>query len=195
MWGRLRWAPVLNRHWLQKQNSRLFRINSLGGNCSHVVDKYTSYTYPCLPVGLSCQKRRFGPQKLSYFTYLYYMQLSYFQYKSSLFPAPQNDVKEQIPPRAGRGGLGTRIPSLLRRIVGRRGKRQRNLDGEKTKVTRRSRNGKEGGGTETPPRRRTGHRAHCPINRSILTPRVVIARLPCEAEAVSSAQFPTPVHA
>jgi hypothetical protein len=29
---------------------RLFRINGLGGNCSHVVDKYTSYTYPFLPV-------------------------------------------------------------------------------------------------------------------------------------------------
>ena len=32
--------------------SRLFRINSLDGKCSHVVHKYISYTYPCLPVGL-----------------------------------------------------------------------------------------------------------------------------------------------
>src|SRR5271165_1427536 len=33
--------------------SRLFRINGLGGNCSHVVDSSTSYTYPFLPVVVS----------------------------------------------------------------------------------------------------------------------------------------------
>src|SRR5271157_2944687 len=33
--------------------SRLFRINGLGGNCSHVIDSSTSYTYPFLPVGVS----------------------------------------------------------------------------------------------------------------------------------------------
>ena len=30
----------------------LFRINELGGNWSHVIDKYISYTYPYLPVGV-----------------------------------------------------------------------------------------------------------------------------------------------
>jgi hypothetical protein len=40
--------------------TRLFIINSLGGNCPHVIDKYTNYTYPCLPVGLSWQKRGVG---------------------------------------------------------------------------------------------------------------------------------------
>jgi hypothetical protein len=91
-------------HRRQKQNSRLFRINSLGGKCSHVVDKYIGYTYPCLPVGLSCQKRRFWPENLSYFPYLYYRKSSYIQYKSYSFSAPEDDVKELIPPRAGRGG-------------------------------------------------------------------------------------------
>src|SRR5271166_5180793 len=33
--------------------SRLFRINGLGENCSHLVDSSTSYTYPFLPVGVS----------------------------------------------------------------------------------------------------------------------------------------------
>src|SRR5271157_955696 len=33
--------------------SRLFRINGLGENCSHVIDSSTSYTYPFLPVGVS----------------------------------------------------------------------------------------------------------------------------------------------
>jgi hypothetical protein len=28
----------------------MFRISRLDGNCSHVVDKYTRYTYPYLPV-------------------------------------------------------------------------------------------------------------------------------------------------
>src|ERR1019366_389988 len=33
--------------------SRLFRINGLGVNCSHVVDSISIYTYPLVPVGLS----------------------------------------------------------------------------------------------------------------------------------------------
>src|SRR6202043_1289423 len=53
-------------------DTRLFRISGLGGNCSHVVDKYRSYAYPCLPVGLSWQEWRFWHRKLSYFTYLSY---------------------------------------------------------------------------------------------------------------------------
>src|SRR5580700_2080966 len=36
----------------QNANSRLFRINGLEGNCSHVVDRYIGYTYPSLPVGV-----------------------------------------------------------------------------------------------------------------------------------------------
>src|SRR5271165_5245146 len=31
---------------------RLLIINDLGGNCSHAIDKYASYAYPCLPVGV-----------------------------------------------------------------------------------------------------------------------------------------------
>src|SRR5271166_143807 len=31
---------------------RLFRISDLGGNCSQVIGKYASYTYPFLPVGV-----------------------------------------------------------------------------------------------------------------------------------------------
>ena len=33
--------------------SRLFRINGLGENCSHLIDSSASYTYPFLPVGVS----------------------------------------------------------------------------------------------------------------------------------------------
>src|SRR5580704_3216464 len=34
-------------------DSRLFRINGLGGNCSQKIDSKCGYTYPCLPVGVS----------------------------------------------------------------------------------------------------------------------------------------------
>ena len=45
----------------EKNKSRLFRINGLGGNCSHVIDSLTSYTYPFLPVVVSghCFRRMF----------------------------------------------------------------------------------------------------------------------------------------
>ena len=36
--------------------------------------------------------------------------LPYFKYKSYSFPAPQDDVKEQVFPRAGRGGPGHTNP-------------------------------------------------------------------------------------
>src|SRR5271167_2796564 len=39
-------------HLAKNANSRLFRINGLAVNCWRVIDKYGSYSYPCLPVGV-----------------------------------------------------------------------------------------------------------------------------------------------
>ena len=38
---------------VKNAESRLFRINDLGGNCSQEIDSAMSYTYPFVAVGLS----------------------------------------------------------------------------------------------------------------------------------------------
>ena len=46
-------SPPYGTKSAKNANSRPFRINGLGGNCSHDIDTYSSYTYPLVAVGVS----------------------------------------------------------------------------------------------------------------------------------------------
>ena len=121
---------------LKKQNSRLFRINGLGGNCSHVIDSIQMlYVSMSARTDLEGKIGGFRGQSchifhtcqyttLSYLSYFQYTFLSYKPYKSyrsgdhggsgeaptrAVFPV-MGIVKEQALPHGG-CEVGTPIPS------------------------------------------------------------------------------------
>jgi hypothetical protein len=104
-------------------NSRLFRINGLGGNCPHVIDSINTYTYPFLGVGLS------GGQLLA----------------SSVSKYHFGTCQRRVEPR----GLAAGEPEILNflgplnRCTRRWADEPEKFNGEGTKVTERFRIGKE----------------------------------------------------
>src|ERR1039457_7301833 len=101
---------------LKKKKSRSFRINGLGGNCSHVIDSLDAYTYPCLRVGLS---------------YVFRAQIG-------ALPFQFGNCQRAIYIRCiAASQLETRFPSFTELVVvGRKGKRKRIWGQRETKVTK-----------------------------------------------------------
>src|ERR1039457_752001 len=100
---------------LKKKKSRSFRINGLGGNCSHVIDSLDAYTYPCLRVGLS---------------YVFRAQIGALPFQFG------NCQRAIYIHGSAACQLKTRFPSFTELVVvGRKGARQRNRQAVETKVT------------------------------------------------------------
>ncbi len=132
--------------------SRLFRINSLGGNCSHVIDKYISYTYTSLPVWLRSYgfRRMFAFRRNDAAHRRHTLRSQVLSAGSQVFNDPSTSAAW------ARRAKGHKSLPRYNLYWDRRGKRQRTLEGEKTKVTERSRNGKLAVGRESPALAKTG---------------------------------------
>ena len=146
-WGKLSrgaTALVLSLTITHKNaSSPSFRINGLGGKCSHIVDSIVTYTYPSVPVGVRAHSFRFmfvfGCEPLTLADSLRRLMRCSTRRLSG---ARIGNVKERCDARAGRERPETPIPWPHMLLVT-RGERISNKKsaGRETKVTRLFRNG------------------------------------------------------